>query len=392
MADYKERKQRFFEEVEDLDSLYTLLNEKFLHKKLDIKYDVDLRKATINEIDLEKKLLMLVTDEDYEPSTKDMIMLSGLVDRYFEIDFHVEKKVGPGYFRCSIKAGRKATTGRADLRFKINNGDAVATNFNVSKYTIDLNMFSLPTTIKVILDQFEAANKDSADIFSIGYFDGKDALLNEIKKSGNTFWVENMVDLESYTPINDTFIDLNQIYGYDTKKYLSQSRDKGYKSIIIVPIIYITDSESAVPFAYIRKISKTVTYSFEDVFQVKDESFKLVERIREANTVSLSAKQDIVDISKGGLRLKIENDELKRYFMKAKGFVFDIVFRLQQPITIYGEIKFTGVDPEKNLILGLSFSGNTSRKNQMKHLFEILEPMEVEYKRRLIAQMKMKQK
>ena len=277
VADFKERKQRFFEEIEDIDSLYALLNEKYLHKSLDIKYDVEQRKATVNEIDMSKKIVMLVTDENYEPSSGKTIMLSGLMDKYFEIDFSVEQKPGPGYYKCSVKAGRKATSGRGDLRFKVQPGDAVATNFNVSKYTIDLNTFSMPTTIKVILDQFEAANKNSADIFTIGYFEGGDPMLSEIRKNGSAFWVENILDAASYEPMNDSFIDIKKVYGEDWKKQMIQFRDKGYKSIMIVPIIYITDSESAIPFAYIRKISKSTSYNFEAVFELKDMTFKIVE-------------------------------------------------------------------------------------------------------------------
>jgi len=91
------------------------------------------------------------------------------------------------------------------------------------------------------------------------------------------------------------------------------------------------------------------------------------------------------------LKLLIDNDELKRYLIKSRGFVFDIVFKLQAPITIYAEIRFTGTDDEKNLILGMCFVGNTSRKDQMKHLYDILEPMELEYKKKLILQMKQRQ-
>jgi len=39
----------------------------------------------------------------------------------------------------------------------------------------------------------------------------------------------------------------------------------------------------------------------------------------------------------------------------------------------------------------MCFVGNTSRKDQMKHLYDILEPMELEYKKKLILQMKQRQ-
>lgn len=391
MSKYKERKQRFFEEIDDLSQMIDLLRKKFLKKPLSIKYDLDDKKAVIDVINADDSIL-IVTDENFTPGPEKLIMLSGLVDKYFEIDLFVDKEEAPGNFTCTLKAARKATSGRSDLRFKVKEEEVLATNFRVSKHSIDLNMFTLPTGIKVILDQFEVSQKGQYDFFKIGYFKGADPILTKIKKTGKTLWVEDLTKEDSYSPMTDDFIDFKDILGSDLKKYMSKARDKGFKSMMIVPIIYITDSEDTIPFAYIKAISKSLNFNFEDVFKLKENSFKLVDRIREANTITLQAKQNLIDISRGGTRLKIDNDQLKRYLLKAKGFVFDIVFKLQQPITIYGDIKFTGVDENKNLILGLSFSGNTARKNQMKHLYEVLQPMEIDYKKKLIMQMKARQK
>ena len=135
-------------------------------------------------------------------------------------------------------------------------------------------------------------------------------------------------------------------------------------------------------------ISKEKVLTFEDVISMKEKTFKLIDRIRDANTVFLEAKQQILDISKGGARIRIDNADLKAAMLKTKGFVFDIVFRLQAPITVYGEIKFTATDENKNVIIGISFAGNSSRKNEMKRFYEIMQPMELEYKKRLLLQMK----
>ncbi|MDI9424127.1 MAG: hypothetical protein QM472_04740, partial [Spirochaetota bacterium] len=71
-------------------------------------------------------------------------------------------------------------------------------------------------------------------------------------------------------------------------------------------------------------------------------------------------------------------------------FVFDIVFKLQAPITIYGDIKFTFNDSAGNMYVGVDFAGNSSRKDEMKRFYSIIRPMEVEYKSRLIKEMKQK--
>ena len=95
-------------------------------------------------------------------------------------------------------------------------------------------------------------------------------------------------------------------------------------------------------------------------------SFKLVDRIRDANTLFVSVHQQIIDISRGGAKLKITDTDLIKYIQKSRGFIFDIVFKLQAPMTIYGDIRTTSTDLDGNLFLGVDFGGNSSRKDEMK--------------------------
>lgn len=388
MTQYKERKHRFFEEITSVDDIMKILKTDFAAKKFNIKYDLQNRKLEINEFLEDEKKILVVTGEDYAPGTDNTILVSILGNKYFEFEFKVVQKLGHGYFKCNILGARRATTSRHDLRFKVREGDAVTTNFRASKHSIEVTMFNIPTSIKVILDQYEVQKRSSCDVFEVKFFEGDDSIVNTIKKTGKSLYIQDINASESYTPLSDDFVDIKDAMGVDFDRYVMKNKEKGYKSIVIVPIMYITDAEMLLPFAYITMISKEKHFTVEDVLKLKEEAFALVDRIRDANTVLLSVRQRVLNISRGGVRLLIDNDELKRYLARTKGFVFDIVFKLQAPITIYGEIKYTGVDADKNLVLGLSFAGNSSRKDQMKRLYSILEPMEVEYKKQLIKNMK----
>ena len=390
MVNYKERKQRFFEEFENKEDIYLFLRSNFSsNKRLKIKYDVEERELFINEFVDTDQHVIVVTPEGYEPGTNGIIIIYGLVQKYFEVELTVIENLGPGYFSCEIRSGRKATTGRADIRFKVNADDVSATNFRISKHTIDVSMFTIPTSIKVILDQFEVQNRALYDVLEVGLLNGsQDPVINSIRRSGKTLFVEDYSKAESFIPLNEDFVDLKDVYGNEFNQYVAKAKEKGYRSAITVPLMYINDAEQSLPFAYITMISKEKVLTFEDVITMKEKTFKLIDRIRDANTVFLEAKQQMIDISKGGARIRIDNADLKAAMLKTKGFVFDIVFRLQAPITIYGEIKFTAMDENKNVIIGISFAGNSSRKNEMKRFFEIMQPMELEYKKRLLLQMK----
>jgi hypothetical protein len=116
----------------------------------------------------------------------------------------------------------------------------------------------------------------------------------------------------------------------------------------------------------------------------------LIDRIRDANTLLVTVHQRIVDISKGGAKLCITDENLKKSILKSRGFIFDVVFKLQAPITMYGEIRATYVDDNGNLMVGVDFGGNSSRKGEMKRFQSILKPKEAEYKAKLLQSIKKK--
>lgn len=387
MVRVEQRKSRNFNPFETVDDVIKILKEQFSSRKLYIKYDVEKREAMINEFNPDRTL-MVVTDPNYRAG-EDLIIY-GLSDKYIEVDLEILDTMGPGYFKCRIKSARRALEGRRDLRFKINQGDAVATNFRVSKHTIDLTRFNVPTSIKVVIDQFQSLNAKFSDLFKIDVFslDNKDVVLKNIKSTGKTLFIENTANPDSYRAMTDDFVDLAALYGSDLDKLIKRNVEKGFKSILIVPVIYITEDEHSIPFAYLQAISKTEILGIDDVIELKDMSFRLVDRIRDANTLLVSVHQPIMDISRGGAKLKITNEDLKKYIQKSKGFIFDIVFRLQAPLTIYGDIKSVSNDHDGNLLIGVDFEGNSSRKDEMKRFYDVLRPMESEYKSKLIKSMK----
>ncbi len=387
MADFKERKPRAFDDIRTLPDIIEMLKTQFHSKKLNIKYSIDRMEARINEY-LEDNTVMLVTDQEYTP--EDTITVYGLLDKYFEIDLKVVETRGPGYFRCRIVSMRKASRGRRDLRFKVSPEKVIATNFKISKHTIDITNFTIPTSIKVIIEQFQSQQARLADIFKVDVFQPGDPIIERVKKTQKTVYVADFSNPDSLAPENDNFIDLRDFLGDEAGLYLKKGVERGYKSLIISPVTYITQSEQPIPFAYIQAISKKETLPIDKVLEIKELGFALMDRIRDANTLMVPVHQQIMDISLGGAKLLLSDENLKKYVIHSKGFVFDIVFKLQAPITIYGEIKFTFNDSAGNLYVGVDFAGNSSRKDEMKRFYSIIKPMEIEYKNRLIKEMKQK--
>ena len=127
--------------------------------------------------------MMLVTDPNYKNDGSGIIIY-GLSDKYLEIDLEVIEERGPGYYHCKVKSARRAMQGRRDLRFKVAPDDVVATNFRISRHTIDVSSFSIPTSIKVVLEQFQSQNSKMSDVVRLDVFkpDDRDRLLRAVEE------------------------------------------------------------------------------------------------------------------------------------------------------------------------------------------------------------------
>ena len=352
-----------------------------------MRFSVEKTEIMINGFN-EDNTINIITDPDYQHDGK--LSVYGLSDKYIEIDLDVIEEIGKGNFKCKITSARRATQGRKDLRFKVTPEQVIASNFKISKSSIDMADFKIPTGIKVLLDQFQSTHSKISDIVKVDVLSSNenDQILKAIKKTGKSLFISNVSDFESYKAITEDFIDAHEIYGNDLDSFMRQNIAKGYKSIVIVPIIYLTEDEKSVSFAYIQVISKSEILGIDKVIELKEHSFNLIDRIRDANTNLITVNQFLVDISRGGARLIITDENLKKYMAKARGFIFDIIFKLQAPITIYGDIKSTYTDEKGNFFIGVDFAGNSSRKNEMKRYYSILKPMETDYKEKLMKSIK----
>ncbi len=387
MLSPNQRKQRVFNDLESVEDIVSELRGKFSDKKLYLRYSIEKTELVINEF-FDDNTLMVVTDPSVQ--TEKGISMYGLADKYIEVDLEVIEERGPGYFHCRVVGGRRALHGRKDLRFKVSMDQVIATNFRISKHTIDVGAYNIPTSIKVVLDQFLANNSSLADIVKVDVFkpDDRDAVLKQIRKTGQAVLVSDMSNPESYKAENDNMLDLYSMYRQELGRYIKQAVERGYRSLAVVPIIYINEKQESIPFAYIQLVSKTKEMDIETVLELKELSFSLVDRIRDANTLLIPVHQEVVDLSRGGAKLRVTNDTLKKSMQKARGFIFDLVFKLQAPITIYGEIKAVMNEDGGRLVVSVDFEGNSSRKDELKRFYGILQPMELDYKSRLIKQLK----
>ena len=388
MSQFVELKKsdRKLETIDSIDNIIELLKANISKLTFHVKFDIKKTVVQISSIQ-EDKSIDVVTDPNFQPGN-DKLTLYALLDKYIEIDLEIAETKGPGLFSCKIKNLKRAAEVRKELRLKVNPEQVIAGNFMVSRHAIDVSSYKVPTTIKVLLDQFHSENSQLSDIFKVDLFTQDDPVLKNIKATRKTLFIEDINNPDTYKNSGEDILDINELLGDHFPDYIKKLNERSYKSIIIAPIIYVTDAGAQVPFAYAQCISKSKTFTLQDVESLKVLVEKLVNRIKDANTVRVQVNQQIVNLSKSGAKLYITDENLKKYLQTTRDFLFNIVFKLQAPVTIYCEIKNMFRDDEGNIFVGVAFAGHSSRKDEIKRYNSFLDPMIKNYKDQLLQQRK----
>ncbi|MDH5656526.1 MAG: DUF1577 domain-containing protein, partial [Spirochaetia bacterium] len=268
------------------------------------------------------------------------VFLFRTLGRYVQLKCKVLKHKADKY-QMLVQQAQIAKKERAFLRLSADQDSVYITNVRTSKYTLNASMYTIPTSVKVNFSIYEQKLKQRDDFATIEIYPRKDALLNEIKESGKILYVKDTGDRESYKPVSDDYINYESFLGEGITRRMDDYRASGIRSEIIFPIRYLNDEEEIIPLGYIKIQKKNKTYELNRIQQLTEMTEEMMEQIRISNTVLIQKKQKVLNISRGGLRIAISDNELKEYLAAQGGFSFDLFFKMQAPVTLYGLIRST---------------------------------------------------
>ncbi|MBW7858699.1 MAG: DUF1577 domain-containing protein, partial [Leptonema sp. (in: Bacteria)] len=211
---------------------------------------------------------------------------------------------------------------------------------------------------------------------TIDVFGSRGTILDEIRKTGKALFVADTSDAVCYSPQNSELINYSKFLGQNLQKQIFDYRSKKVKSEAIVPVKYITHDRSVVPIGYLQVQSRTSKLDIQVIERLNQICEEMIEKIRQSNTVYVKERETIINISMTGMRVRIKNRDLATYLMRQSGFTFDVLFRGQAPITVYGLLRSAARTPDGNLICGVQiggFSDDTSDRNRYQSNIRSLE-------------------
>lgn len=370
MANFRERKIREFQLVDNQEQIAHMLHSYVAGKTYYIKGMIG-AEVKIESI-LKGNTLLVITDSlpDEHP------IIYRVFKKYMELICELDSDLGNGRYRFKVNAIQIAINERKFSRNFVPEGAAYINGIRAARNIINASLFNIPTSVKVHFDQFERQLAPLADEVFIKVFDKKDDKTELVRKTGKILYIADTQDVLSYAPENEAiFIDYRNHINTDIGKIMDDYRNRKIVSEIIVPITYIGHDGIAIPLGYIHMISRSTPITAETPLDLKTKAFEMVDRIRDSNTMLINKRQSINNASHGGMQLKISDEELKKFLIHQKGFSFDVVFKLQQPITVFTEIVYTGEDIENNLLIGVRIKGWSSRKGEMDRYFDLVDKL-----------------
>ena len=365
--------------VKEADKISGLIKKFFLNKTLNVSsYDPPL-KAKI--IEFRSPNYVVIDIIDHVTTKEETYTFYIILNRYAHITAQVtEVGVSGGrYTLFEINHIAVAKEGRTSTRILVKDKEVLIGNFKISRNLINVNTNRIPTSIKLGFTELKKQVKDMADILQIETLDEKDeisgGIFRTIVLSGKPMLLTDTSDLKSYHPYNRSYFDFSDYLKSSKNLYIEDCKKKGIISEMILPIIYIDQDNTPIPFGYIFMQSKTRRYVPDDVRKVWLLIKDMIKRISEANTLQIPDHELVIDISKNGLMAKIKNPNLIEILRKQSYFTFDLFFKMEAPITLYGLICNFNKTSD-GVLLGIHIQGNSSRVGEMERYTKRLDDFE----------------
>lgn len=371
-----ERTKRSLDVFSDKEKKLHVLTKFLLNQELNLKDNVNSGESCIlKKVSPDGTKIMISVRAHITLSPGQKIVLYKILGRYLHLECTVEQEKGENLYILDLDKIAIAKKDRDSSRIVVPPGTVWITNIISSKARIETDMFHVPTAVKVNFQDYETKLKNSCDFIKIATFTSDDnEKIRRVKQSKKGLILTDTRKKECYEEApNDDFLVFSEDIDMEIPKEINNYRNQKIISELILPILYLTDEDESIPIGYIQMQSKSEHFDLMKAIEIKTLSFEMVDRIRHSNMIKSEGKFPVLDISEGGLKVKIDHPDLIQSIPKLNGFNFDIFFKMQSPLTAFGTVKSIQKDHEGHLTVGLAIAGHSSRAGEKKRFLENVE-------------------
>jgi len=381
MSDSEEIKNRELEIISSPQKIQYLLKNYLHGKKMFIKDGESSREVVVTGFDEKNSVQLHSPLEKFKIGEE--IFIFRILGRYIHLQCKILEEVSNNHYRAEVISAAIAKKDRKEIRIPVVDGEIFINHIRTSKNTIDIQRYSVPTLVKINFTNYQKELDKIYDHVVIDIFSGREGIYEAVRSTEKIFYVSNAMDPQSLKETSGKYLDLESEAGLKIENKIREYEKTRIVSEIIVPILYFTHDQCCIPIGFVQVQSRSRALTEDDVEKLKKVTEEMVERIRESNTVVVREKQQVVNFSRGGMKIAVRNKDLCKYLAHQHGFTFGLFFKGQAAITLYALIRSSYTRPDGSMILGLQVTGSSSSEIEMKRFKENVRIFEQQYKERL---------
>ena len=309
----------------------------------------------------------------------DTVVLYTTLKRHLELELTKVSEPEGGAVVLMPTVGRIGRANRAYPRVENVENVVSAGHFQVSKNEVVIDNTRAQVANQVIFNEFE--RKLNSEFPGIKIYDYADRnrppetrFLNKITQS---ILVEETGNVESYDSRGPEFFDygaaLREAGRFDEVR--RRYTEDHCTALLVMPLA-IETADGAVPIAFMHCLARgEFRLDLATHRRWMELSKDIIQRIGDANLLTVKARQAVINVSEGGVALRIDQPELIKYLPGQRWVNFDLVFRLQAPMRFQGRVVHVE-DHGTHLRVGVDLEGSghsdsrTDVKMRLKSLIQ----------------------
>ena len=375
----KARSNRNLEYIKAPEKIMYLLEKYYIGNKLLISgYDPP---EEVNIIEARKPNHLVIDFKQIIPKIGEIYTFYTVMARYTSIKAKVVQDQINGGHHCLlvIKYVGIASQKRVARRISVRNESIDVGNFRISRNMLSIGVHHIPTSIKLGFSKLKNILHSKADYIEVYTCDEQssfnNSLIDHICRVGKPILVSDIKDPKFYSPFNSSYFDYASFLGKKLGEKIIELGQKGIVSEIYVPIIYMTSEHTPIPVGCVHLQNKSKLLTPLDVKLVWESIKSMMIQIKKSNTELIAEKEQVIDISRHGLMLLLRKAYVIEALREQQALTFDLIFHMQQPITLYGYIR-NFIEKDGMAKVGIQIEGNSSRPKEMDRFNENITVLE----------------
>ncbi len=314
---------------------------------------------------LENNQLRIFLPVDYK--IEGNVVLYSVVNKYIEFEFNYIKPLKIGSHLFEPSKALIATSSRKDTRYDVLDESIKVTKIQILPNADDIMYASTSgVSLDVIFNEYERRLLEFYPKVEIAVFHDNDELIKIVNQTQKMLALKDCREKIGYYPDSDELVHLGIALNDRIDRMMDSFEGQHIRSLFIYPVLFHRLDKRDVSFAYIKIWSEGELIDDESILtHLNYTAHELRNKIRQALVAVYRIEQRVIDISKGGIKLLVDSEELKDSLFVNDDLVLDLTFDFpdydSKPIIFKSRLisSFEGKDGDRQM--GIAFSGSEDK-------------------------------